>query len=550
MFADRVRTMSFGSFFFLAMTALQASGAAVEEVLFTAGKDSIAASAFDTAHNLLYIGAGKRLFKVSLPTRSYTELLFPGGTLHWIETDSFSPNLLLVAAEKGVYISEDYGESFSRIYTSPVREDETFFENLFVLRVHDAVLIGTESGLFTAAMHQWVWARSPGIPAETAVFWITQAGPQQVFFAVTERGVYKSIDAFDTSKRVFSAGTVSDEETDAEGEECERTKTIPSCMAYDESSSLLYMGTTAGFYISEDGGEHFKKQMSLPVAALPVYRMQVDPENPAQVYLATGKGMYTAERTAEGPSPAFFAQANEPVRGIHFLGSDNRAVLVTEKEARLTARDKAFPEKIAEHIAEASTGQSRPASLSRDENKRMPAGAWEDSEPGIEEIRSAALCYNEVSPEKITQWRKLAQVRALFPEVSVDYDTNIDIYQTVANTRITKGPFDWGVSAKWDVGDLVWNPYQKDIDVRSRLNTQLRIEILEEVHRLYFERKKLRKQLEVLTGGSEEYEKIRLRIAELTAALDGYTGGFFSRRITQLRREEPAVNQKGCYGAY
>jgi len=543
--------MSLGSLFLLTMTMQQTAGTADEENLFTTGKDSIRASAFDPAHNFLYIGAGKRLFKVSLPARSYTELLFPGGTLHWIEIDSFSPNLLLVAAEKGVYISEDYGESFSRIYTSPAREDETFFENLFVLRVHDSVFIGTEDGLFTAPMHQWVWNRAPGIPSETAVSWIIRAGSQQAFFAATERGVYKSSDAFATSRRVFSSGMVSGEEAATEYEERERTKTIPSCMAYDESSSLLYLGTSKGFFISEDGGEHFRKQMSLPVAALSLYRLQADPGNPVQVYLATEKGMYTVERTAFDPSPAFFTHANEPVRGIHFLKADNRVVLVTEREALLAVRDTpAPPEKTsAERIAEASVGQGRPDPLSRDEEKRMPGFVSEDNEPGIEEVRNAALWYNEVEPGKIAQWRKLAQVRALFPELTLDYDTNIDIYQTTTNTRITKGPFDWGVSAKWDVGDLIWNPYQKDIDVRSRLNTQLRIEILEEVHRLYFERKRLQKQLETLDEGTEEYEKVRLRIAELTAALDGYTGDFFSRRLSKLRSEEP-VNQKGHDGVY
>ena len=47
------------------------------------------------------------------------------------------------------------------------------------------------------------------------------------------------------------------------------------------------------------------------------------------------------------------------------------------------------------------------------------------NEPSIEEIQKAAIEYAEVQPEKISSWRKNVAVKALLPEVSLDYDKTI-----------------------------------------------------------------------------------------------------------------------------
>ena len=84
----------------------------------------------------------------------------------------------------------------------------------------------------------------------------------------------------------------------------------------------------------------------------------------------------------------------------------------------------------------------------------------------------------------------------------------------------------------------IWNHYQDDIDTRSRLNTQLRLDILDEINRLYFERKRIKIDL-LNNPPKESIDKIKkmMYLEELTAALDAYTGGFFSRRIEELKKE-------------
>ena len=151
-----------------------------------------------------------------------------------------------------------------------------------------------------------------------------------------------------------------------------------------------------------------------------------------------------------------------------------------------------------------------------------------NNEPGIREIQAAAIRYAEVNPQKIESWRKGAKFRSLLPEVSVDYDKTIN-YDSGADRYYT-GPYDWGITLRWDLPDLIWNPYQKDIDIRSRLMVLLRNDVLEDVTRFYFERLKLKNEIKDTTGDQEKIRK-ELRIEELTAKIDALTGGYFSRNI-------------------
>lgn len=145
-------------------------------------------------------------------------------------------------------------------------------------------------------------------------------------------------------------------------------------------------------------------------------------------------------------------------------------------------------------------------------------------------MQLAGIRYAEVYPEKIEDWRKKAKVMAMLPEVSVDYDKTVYTY----GGDFLIGPYDWGVNFKWDLADLVWNPSQTSIDVRSKLMVQLRDDIMNEITRTYFERRRLLVERH-FSPPSDERLKIEteLRIQELTADLDALTGGYFSEQVNR-----------------
>jgi hypothetical protein len=96
--------------------------------------------------------------------------------------------------------------------------------------------------------------------------------------------------------------------------------------------------------------------------------------------------------------------------------------------------------------------------------------------------------------------------------------------------RKGKESIDWDISLSWDLGELIWNDDQTSIDVRSKLMVELRDDIIDEVAKLYFERIRVKNEIDGLSF--EDKKKLaekELRLQELTAYLDGMTGNYFSR---------------------
>jgi len=161
-------------------------------------------------------------------------------------------------------------------------------------------------------------------------------------------------------------------------------------------------------------------------------------------------------------------------------------------------------------------------------------------EPTILELQRAAIRYAEVNPDKIASWRRQAAARAFMPEVSVGYNNDIDdtISTATSNGRTSfwVGPDDtssgWDFTAKWDLGDLVYNTAQTSIDSRSKLMVELRNDVLEMLNTAYFERKKIQRQLSnIADKANPAYADREIRIEELSATIDGLTGGYLSRRM-------------------
>jgi len=162
-------------------------------------------------------------------------------------------------------------------------------------------------------------------------------------------------------------------------------------------------------------------------------------------------------------------------------------------------------------------------------------------EPTIARVQQAAVQYAEVHPDKIRHWRRQATVSALLPSLSFGWDRD-----STQNVEIDQGTFpnfqvletedrnrNMDVSVNWDLADLIWNQDQTSIDVRSKLMVELRDDIVDEVTRLYFERRRV--QVTLLTAPPADERELmekELRVQELTALIDGMTGGYFAEQVS------------------
>ncbi len=166
-------------------------------------------------------------------------------------------------------------------------------------------------------------------------------------------------------------------------------------------------------------------------------------------------------------------------------------------------------------------------------------------EPTIQEVQAAAVEYAAVHPDKMRKWRKRARYKAWLPEASLKYreDADDSLYKssTSPSAYKTTDVHDryWETQLEWDLSDLVWNKEQYDIEYRSQQMVKLRNDVLDEVTRTYFERRRL--QIEMLLSPPEDMRERmeqELRIQELAGYIDAYTGGFFFRKMKEANEKK------------
>lgn len=166
-------------------------------------------------------------------------------------------------------------------------------------------------------------------------------------------------------------------------------------------------------------------------------------------------------------------------------------------------------------------------------------------EPNIRDVQEAAIRYANVSNSKIKRWHYQSRARTLLPSLTFTKDLDIsnnihtDTGSTTTADTFVQGPDERDKSTDfdltWDFGDLIFNSSQTSIDSREKLMVELRDEILAEVTRLYYERR--RAELDFLVNPPTDpidFVKAQMRIDELTANLDALTGGYFSSQVEKL----------------
>lgn len=174
-------------------------------------------------------------------------------------------------------------------------------------------------------------------------------------------------------------------------------------------------------------------------------------------------------------------------------------------------------------------------------------GYWE-KEPSISEVQQVAVRYAEVEPEKILRWRVQAGRKGWLPKITCGVKSDAaDLWhwETGSTTKsdddaLRRGreTIEWDISLSWDLSELIWNNDQTSIDARSRLTAQLRDDVLDSVTKLYFERIRVKIDIDSLAlGDSKKKTEKELRLAELTASLDALTGGYFSKKLGYGRHQ-------------
>lgn len=170
-------------------------------------------------------------------------------------------------------------------------------------------------------------------------------------------------------------------------------------------------------------------------------------------------------------------------------------------------------------------------------------------EPDIRAVHAMVLEYSKTDARYVEAWLAASKTAAALPELSLKYQYDNDYgndydYLTLssdeeATASLSGADVDIGhgveVKASWDLNKLVMSSERIRVISETQDIVKLRDKVLDEVTRLYFDRRRLQVDMLLNPGDLKAQLKSQLQLQELTAQIDAYTGGRFT---AALKRSE------------
>ncbi|MFH1281120.1 MAG: hypothetical protein ABIH91_00150, partial [Candidatus Omnitrophota bacterium] len=427
-------------------------------------------------------------------------------------------NVVYAATDDGVYRSNNSHERWERIF----RGKNNLENQCTAVAIEgQTIFVGTKAGLFISRDNAASWHKQPlGLGYSGILNLDFGAGQNKIIYLASENGIFKSLDNGQSWEEIFagSAWQNSEEGPDSEdANELAGKLNIRFVKADKHNANRLYFSSARGVYISLDQGRSWEKLTEYGLLNSDVKMLCLSDNRGVFALTRAGVFLYTNERWLE---ISFGLAAGK----LNYFALDNANNIYV-------AADKG--------IYKSNQNQAsnfKPGSL---------VSEYLKDEPGIKDVREAAIKYAQVSPEKILKWQKAAAKKAFLPQINIGLDrktTDLWHWEGGSTTKseddvLRRGreSIDWGVSLSWDLSDLIWNDAQTSIDVRSKLMVELRDNILDQVNKLYFERLRVKSELDnlALEDRTKRFQK-QLKLEELAASLDAFTCGYYSEQLRLL----------------
>jgi len=478
---------------------------------------------------VFYAGTQKAIYRSTTGTNGYLASLYLEGSQKQVN-DFYVDALdrtIYAATDAGLYISDDEGAHWKKIYASRESREEKCY---CVLEKGSRIFLGTSNGLFATDKNEINWRQFNRYFEDKPIFDIKD--DKRFVYVALASEFYRIDDSLESSMKVLSVPSKEPEIEDAQ-EVLLDERAIRCVTVAGGDPSAIWVVSTSGIFFSNNSAKTWTR-VSHDSLSLNSIRSALNVKN--ILFLAGTKGAYALQNDLWQP----IYQGSEAMRFNHFAkdSQDNIYAATDMGVFKLLAQNK---------------DSSQPISMASPVN----GDEYFLDEPSIRDVQRAAIHYAQVDPEKIKTWQAQVSKKAWLPKFSIGLDsaknrtTSDNIYGSyTGGGQSYIGPddktfynnFGWDVSLSWDLGDLIWNSDQISIDSRSKLMTELREDILNEVTRLYFERRRL--QYEIL-GGEMNYSQVdlekKMRLDELTALIDALTGGTFSQELERKRGKDDSV---------
>lgn len=309
-------------------------------------------------------------------------------------------------------------------------------------------------------------------------------------------------------------------------------------MVSAEGKNTLWLSASSGIFKSMDKGLSWQAMPAAGLQDFKAFQLEYS-DKTKSLFAGTRHGVFAFDPDDGAWRKIYAGLEKEEALGMALVKSETKETL-----ACITRAGFFFYPIFPDQVRPADGGANGDSLLLFQKLVRM--------EPSMGEVQRHAVRYANVLNGKIKRWHAESRMAAVLPSLyfgkDFDLSNNVDIDRggTSDPDKFIQGPLDksrsWNAHVSWNFADFLFSSNQTSIDSREKLMVELRNDILAEVTRIYYERRRLQMDLIFNPGGTEQehLEKI-MRVEELTSLLDGFTGNYFSRRLEKIYGADPEL---------
>jgi len=502
--------------------------------------DFLALSKTEGIPNRVFLASRKNLYRSHNGGKTWEPVFRANGEEKISSVYACGGKCFLILDDGKILLNENGGGTWEEVLSPPgTRNVKTVSVNP---EDEEIVFLGTGRGLYWSLDNGRNWTKQNGVLGNHAIgcVFIPPQKDNLVFVAAGE-DLYRSDNYGRSFLKTFH---LTREKTEAETEDTSfyeetlREDNVPlqdslisAVKVSPKNPEEFLLATAEGVFVSRDAGESWAPVPRTGLAGQVILDLEISPGD-GTLFAATEKGVHCFPRSGKTWTELYRGLAEKTIGKIILLGGERESLLTASRHALFRWTQEWLPPAGAP-----SPEYTIPPGVSQEELTVLFA-----KEPSVREVQKAAVRYNGVGNGKITRWQIASRLKALVPDISLNRyfssHNTIDLDRGGTNDPDTYilGPESSSTSdslnLSWDLKDLIWSSDQTSIDSRQKLMVELREEILGEITRLYFERKRALKDFFLLQPQNQKDRlEALLRIEELTAYLDGLTGGYLTKEL-------------------